>query len=30
VTMCGVEVFRVADGKITEVWNPPAGPGLWG
>lgn len=26
----GVEVFRVVDGKIAEVWNPPAAPGAWG
>lgn len=30
VTMCGVEVFRVRDGKIVEVWNPKPAPGLWG
>jgi SnoaL-like domain len=26
----GIEVFRVVDGKITEVWNPPSAPGAWG
>ena len=26
----GIEVFHVVDGKITEVWNSPAGQGAWG
>ena len=31
VKMCSAEVFRVKDGKITEVWNPAITVGsLWG
>ena len=30
IHVCSVEVFRVVDGKITEVWNSPAMPGHWG
>jgi len=30
VTICGIEIFTVRDGRITEVWNPPAGDGPWG
>ena len=30
VTICGVEIFTVRSGRITEVWNPPAGNGSWG
>ncbi len=30
VRMCGAEIFRVQDGKITEVWNPSPTMGLWG
>jgi len=26
----GVEIFRVVDGLITEVWNAPYGDDLWG
>ena len=26
----GIEIFRIVDGRITEVWNPPYGKGLWG
>ena len=26
----GIEIFRVADGRITEVWNSPYGDELWG
>ena len=26
----GIEVFRVVDGLITEVWNAPYGDDLWG
>lgn len=29
-TICGVEIFRVENGMITDVWNPPAGDGSWG
>ncbi|MFT7645276.1 MAG: hypothetical protein ACI8Y4_000004 [Candidatus Poriferisodalaceae bacterium] len=29
-TMCGLEIFTVENGMITEVWNPPAGSGSWG
>ena len=29
-TICGVEIFVVEDGRIVEVWNPPAGDGSWG
>lgn len=28
--LCGVEIFRVVDGKITEVWNSPYVDGRWG
>ncbi len=27
--MSSIEVFRVVDGVITEVWNAPIGPGGW-
>ena len=27
--LAGIEVFRFADDRIVEVWNAPAGPGLW-
>jgi len=30
VEMSGIEVFRVVDGRIAEVWNAPVGGGLWG
>jgi ketosteroid isomerase-like protein len=30
VTICGVEMFTIRSGRITEVWNPPAGSGSWG
>ncbi|MGY9072498.1 MAG: nuclear transport factor 2 family protein [Acidimicrobiales bacterium] len=29
-TMCGLEMFKVVEGMISEVWNPPAGNGSWG
>ena len=29
-TICGIEMFTVRDGRITEVWNAPAGNGSWG
>ncbi len=29
-TICGIEIFTVADGRINEVWNSPAGDGSWG
>lgn len=28
--LCGIEIFRVVDGKITEVWNSPYVDGRWG
>ena len=28
--ICGIEVFRVAEGRITEVWNSPPMAGHWG
>lgn len=28
--VCGMEVFRVVEGRITEVWNSPPMPGHWG
>ena len=28
--ICGIEVFRVVDGRITEVWNSPPMAGHWG
>ena len=27
---CGIEIFRVADGVITDVWNSSVMPGRWG
>ncbi len=29
VHMCGAEIFRVVDGRITDVWNPPPMAGHW-
>lgn len=29
-TMCGIEVFRVADGRLAECWNTPYSEGHWG
>ncbi len=29
-TICGIEIFTVHDGRITETWNAPAGNGSWG
>ena len=29
-TICGVEIFVIEQGRIVEVWNPPAGDGSWG
>ena len=29
-TICGIEIFTIRDGRITEVWNAPAGNGSWG
>ncbi len=28
--LCGVEIFRVIDGRISEVWNSPYVDGAWG
>ncbi len=28
--MCGIEVFRVAGGRITDVWDHPPMAGHWG
>ena len=28
--LCGIEVFRVTDGVITDVWNSSLMPGHWG
>ena len=28
--LCGIEIFRVADGLITDVWNLPYADGRWG
>ncbi|MGE0599631.1 MAG: nuclear transport factor 2 family protein [Dehalococcoidia bacterium] len=30
VTMSGIEIFKIRDGKIAETWNPAAGEGPWG
>ena len=30
IHICGSEIFRVVDGRITEVWNPPPMAGHWG
>ncbi len=30
IRMCGIEIFRVVDGRITEVWNSPPMAGHWG
>ncbi len=29
-TICGIEIFTIRNGRITEVWNAPAGNGSWG
>jgi hypothetical protein len=29
IRLCGIEIFRVVDGQITEVWNQPMSPGIW-
>ena len=29
-TVSGIEIFRVANGKITETWNSAIQPGAWG
>jgi hypothetical protein len=29
-TICGIEIFTIRNGRITEVWNAPAGVGSWG
>lgn len=29
IRMCGTEIFRVTDGRISDVWNPPAMAGHW-
>ena len=29
-TICGIEIFTIRNGRITEVWNAPAGDGSWG
>ena len=29
-TICGIEIFTIRNGRITEVWNTPAGNGSWG
>ena len=29
-TICGIEIFTIREGQITEVWNAPAGSGSWG
>ena len=28
--ICGIEIFRVVDSRITEVWNSPPMAGHWG
>lgn len=28
--MCGIEVFKVVDGRLAECWNAPYGEGTWG
>ncbi|MEM7285949.1 MAG: nuclear transport factor 2 family protein [Actinomycetota bacterium] len=30
IQLCGIEVFRIADGVITDVWNSSLMPGHWG
>tara|TARA_Y100000588_G_scaffold379383_1_gene461435 strand:+ start:531 stop:821 length:291 start_codon:yes stop_codon:yes gene_type:complete len=30
IRICGIEVFRVADGRISDVWNSPPMAGHWG
>ncbi|HJP40332.1 MAG TPA: nuclear transport factor 2 family protein [Dehalococcoidia bacterium] len=27
---CGIEIFRVTEGRITDVWNSSSMPGYWG
>jgi hypothetical protein len=29
-TICGIEIFTVTNGRISEIWNSPAGDGSWG
>lgn len=28
--LCGIEVFKVVDGRLAECWNAPYGDGKWG
>lgn len=28
--LCGIEVFKVEDGKLAHCWNAPYGNGKWG
>jgi hypothetical protein len=28
--LCGIEVFKVEDGKLAHCWNTPYGNGKWG
>jgi hypothetical protein len=30
VNLCGIEVFKVEDGKLAHCWNTPYGNGKWG
>lgn len=30
IAICGIETFRVIDGRLAECWNSPYGKGLWG
>lgn len=27
--LCGIEIFRVRDGRVTDVWNAPYAEGAW-
>ena len=30
MNLCGIEVFKVVDGRLAECWNAPYGKGRWG
>lgn len=30
MNLCGIEVFKVEDGKLAHCWNAPYGTGKWG
>ncbi len=30
INLCGIEVFKVEEGKLAHCWNTPYGNGKWG